>query len=270
MKLKKYLTVTICGIIFVLLLVLELFGEKIFTSPEQQKYIYPLISRVLAGAACLLFLCHWGMKGILLPSLTLKGLAVFLPCMAIAVNNFPFIPFFTGEAYVEKDISGILMYAALCLSVGFFEEMAFRGCIFTAILGRFDKRTFSVFLAIVLSSAVFGVIHLLNIINGASPAATLLQVGYSFLIGGMCSVILVKTQNIWYCVILHSVYNFAGGIVPEFGGGEAWTAAEIVLTAAVAVIVAVYVIYTLCHIRPEEISRLLGEKQGENSKEQTE
>ena len=88
---------------------------------------------------------------------------------------------------------------------------------------------------------------------GADPGGTLLQVGYSFLIGGMCSIILVKTHNIWFCVILHSVYNFAGGVVPNCGGGIIWSVPEIILTAVVALIVAVFVIYTLLKITPDDI-----------------
>ena len=77
----------------------------------------------------------------------------------------------------------------------------------------------------------------------------MLQVGYSFLIGGMCSVILLKTRNIWYCVFLHSVYNFAGGIT----SGNMWTAPQIAFTAFVAVIIAVYVVWTLVKITPKDI-----------------
>jgi len=106
-------------------------------------------------------------------------------------------------------------------------------------------------------------VHLVNIFSGASPAAVILQVGYSFLIGGMCSVILIKTSNIWYCVILHAVYNFAGGVVPECGGGAIWTMPTVILTAVVAVIVAVYVVYQLIRITPDEIERFLNEKKAE-------
>ena len=78
----------------------------------------------------------------------------------------------------------------------------------------------------------------------------------------MCSVILIKTGNIWYCVILHAVYNFAGGLVPECGGGVIWDTPTVVLPATVAVLVAAYVIYLLLKITPDEIEKLLNDRRG--------
>ena len=71
--------------------------------------------------------------------------------------------------------------------------------------------------------------------------------------------LLVKTKNIWYCVVLHAVYNFAGGIVPECGGGAIWTIPTVILTAVVAVIVAAYVIYMLIRISPHDVEALLND-----------
>ncbi len=245
------------GVLFLALLVLEVFNGKIFVSETEREYIYPIATRFVAGVACLIFFANWGFGHTLLPRFKLSHLAVLLPCMVIAVNNFPFVSLATGYAYLGAPTLELWLYLVLCIGVGLFEEMAFRGCIFTAILGRFNGKRASVFWSIVASSAVFGAIHILNIFGGASPGATLLQVGYSFLIGGMCSVILVKTRNIWYCVVLHAVYNFAGGVVPQFGGGTVWTLAEIVFTALVSVAVAFYVIHMLFKIRQEEVDALL-------------
>jgi membrane protease YdiL (CAAX protease family) len=126
-----------------------------------------------------------------------------------------------------------------------------------------------VFISIVISSVVFGLVHIVNLFAGAGIGAVVLQVGYSFLIGGMCSIILIKTGNIWYCVFLHAVYNFAGGIVPQCGGGVIWNTPEIILTAVVAVIVAAYVIMLLVKIRPEEIVDLWSVKADNKTEHQT-
>ncbi len=257
MRRKNFVITTALTLIFVLLLVLELFSKQIFVTDIARIYLYPILTRAIAGAACLIFLFRWRMSNILSFRTRLWHMAVFLPCMAIAVNNFPIIPFFKNEVYINATLPQFAIYALLCLCVGFFEEMAFRGCIFPAVLLKLRTKPAGVFWSIVVSSAIFGVIHLLNIINGASVGATILQVGYSFLIGGMCSVILVKTQNIWYCVILHAVYNFAGGVVPQLGGGDIWTLPEIILTVAVSVPVAIYVIYMLVHITEEDINKTL-------------
>ncbi len=240
---KKYGLVSAAGVLLCLLLVLELFRGKIFTSEEYGELAYVISTRLAGGGACLLLIIRADFGDVLKPSTTWKKFLIFLPCMAVAVNNFPFIPYFSGDAYINDGALPIVVYGLSCLAVGFFEEMAFRGCIFSVILQRIGHKRAGVFWSIVASSAVFGIIHLLNIAAGASVGAVILQVGYSFLIGAMCSIILVRTQNIWYCVVLHGVYNFAGGVVPQCGGGEIWTVPEIVLTTAVAIPVAAYVIY---------------------------
>ncbi len=244
-KLKDTFQIIIAALLLCTLLVLELFKDSIFVSPEYGEVLYILLTRTLGGLACTFLVVRAGMAFMLVPFTTLKKFLLVLPCMAVAINNFPFIPFFSGEVKLGGEPMQIALYALSCLAVGFFEEMAFRGCIFTSILQRIGKRRAGIFWSIVASSAVFGVIHLLNLFVGASPISVLLQVGYSFLIGAMCSIVLVRTQNIWYCVLIHGVYNFAGGIVPEFGEGIIWSLPEIILTVAVAVPVAVYVIYLI-------------------------
>ncbi len=258
-KVKKTIIICILAIHFVLLLMLELFNDKIFSSLVYGDLYYSIITRFIGGTACLLFICIFSSIKFLSPKTTLKKMLLFLPCMLVAVNNFPFITFFTGEAYINSTPLHIILYALLCLTVGYFEEMAFRGCIFSVILQRIGKRRIDVFISIVLSSGVFGLIHLVNLLAGASIGSVILQIGYSFLIGGMCSVILIKTGNIWYCVLLHAVYNFAGGVVPECGGGIIWPISTIILTAVIAIIVAAYVIYLLFKITPEEIDALFSE-----------
>ncbi len=243
--LKKYGPVAVAAVLLILLLLLELFKARIFTSHEYGELAYIISTRIVGGVACMILVIRAGFGQVLSCKTTWKKLLIFLPCMAVAINNFPFVTYFSGEAYIDGTPARILIYALSCLAVGFFEEMAFRGCIFSVVWQRFEGKRAGLFWAIVVSSAVFGVIHLLNIAAGASPAAVILQVGYSFLIGALCSVVLVRTGNIWYCVLFHSVYNFAGGVVPECGGGVIWTAPEIVLTAVVAVPVTAYVIYLL-------------------------
>ena len=250
---KRRILFSAATVWFLALLVLELFRDKIFTSEMYGEYMYSIGTRFLGGFACMVFIYLYSTKSILSPKITLKTFAVFLPCMAVAINKFPFITYFSGEAVIDAQPLRIVTYAVVCLGVGLFEEMAFRGCIFSFVLQRRGRRVVDVFWSIVISSAIFGAVHIVNIFMGADPGGTVLQIGYSFLIGAMCSVILVKTHNIWFCVILHAVYNFAGGVVPNCGGGIIWSVPEIILTAVVALIVAVFVIYTLLKITPDDI-----------------
>lgn len=69
-----------------------------------------------------------------------------------------------------------------------------------------------VFSAALLSSALFGILHLLNLISGQPLIQTLAQVGYAFVFGMCFSAIYYKSGNVIPCIILHALVNFAGGV----------------------------------------------------------
>lgn len=188
-----------------------------------------------------------------------KSLLFLLPSMAVAINNFPLIGLATGNAYVSDPIGGVLLVVAYCLAIGMFEEFAFRGLFYLMILDGRRKSTKQIFWTTAASSAVFGLVHLVNLFIGANPGATILQVGYSFLIGGMCAIVLLKTANIWYCVLLHFVYDL-GGTILYLGGGVRWDPVTVIITAVLGVAVTVFMVISLLRIKPEDVERLFPEK----------
>ena len=259
-------TVIIIGIIGMAFFELGkgLISDKI--SAEYGEWIAKTFSRLCGGIVCcalmivllgthLLFKHRKG---------ALKRLLVVLPCFAVAVNNFPFLSVLMGETVFSTQTINVILYAVFCFSVGFFEEAAFRGCVFSVILDRQKADRWSVLKASVLSSAVFGIVHIVNLFAGASIGSVILQIGYSFLIGALCSIVLVKTANIWYCVILHSVYNFAGGVAPEFASGKIWTTPTVILTVIVAVIVTVYTVALWYNVKKEEVEYISSGVKKEN------
>ena len=191
-----------------------------------------------------------------------KSLLFLLPSLAVAINNFPLIGLFSGNAYVSDPVGGVLILIAYCIAIGMFEEFAFRGLFYLMILENRRKSTKQIFWTTAVCCAVFGLVHLVNLFIGADPGATLLQVGYSFLIGGMCSIVLLKTANIWYCVLLHTVYDI-GGTILYLGGGKRWDTVTVIITAVLGVAVAVFMLITLLRIKPEEVERLFPHKQSQ-------
>ena len=261
-NIKRYICFAAIALVLLCVVLCEVFRKQIFGEGEFSDRLYYITTRALGGVIFLILMLFESMLGLLKIKLRRSAKAVLftLPCLAVAINNFPIISYFSGNAYINAPASAVLLYAAECLSVGFFEEIAFRGVIFTSILSRNKRTPLGVFFAIVISSAIFGATHLLNLLAGASIGAVLLQISYSFLIGGMCAVVLIKTRCLWYCVLIHSVYNFCGGVVPELGGGVIWDTPTVVLTVMLSVAVAVYVIVSLTKIQIKEICLLLGEE----------
>ena len=257
-KAAKYICLAAFIICSIAMLVCEIYKSRLFGSSPNSDLYYSIASRFFGTLLCIVLVIYCGFKGILRIGYSpiLKGLLVVLPCWVIALNNFPIIPVAMGTAKVTADIKSILLYAVSCLFVGIFEELAYRGCVFMLILKGMRKTNKDIFKAIIFSSALFGCIHLVNLLAGAGPIGVILQVGYSFLIGAMCSFVLIKTGSVWHCALIHAVYNFCGGIVSSYGVGEVWTAHEVVLTVIVSIAVIIYVVSALCKTEPKEAERL--------------
>lgn len=228
----------------ILLIAVEVFYRLWGSELPTGDRVYNTAMRLIGGVVCVIFMVDFSFGTVMRLTGNKSALTMLavMPAFLVAVNNFPFVSFLAGDCSISAQLGDILLYAAFCLSVGFFEEMAFRGCVLMILLKKRTETKSGIFMAIFLSSAVFGLVHLVNLFT-SSPGAVLLQIGYSALIGALCSVVLLTTKNIWICVLLHSVYNFAGGVVPEFGSGHIWTAPEVALTAVIGVAVAIYYVW---------------------------
>ena len=87
----------------------------------------------------------------------------------------------------------------------------------------------------------------------------ILQIGYSFLIGAMCSVVLLKTRNIWLCVLLHAVYDFSGTLVPTLGAGTWWDTPTVIFTVILAVATTVYLVWQFFTLDLNRVREIYGE-----------
>ncbi len=181
-----------------------------------------------------------------------RSLIFCLPAFAVVINNLHIYTLITGVEKVTAGGGMIALLALECFCVGLFEEMAFRGVVFLGILEKRRGRVLDIVIAIVISSVIFGIVHSLNFFY-MSPGAVIQQIGYSFLIGAMCSVVLIKTKNIWICVILHAIFNFGGALVPTLGEGFVWDTPTVVVTVIIAVFTVAYMTVSLIKTPTSEL-----------------
>lgn len=257
---KRALGIAVTVFCIVLLLIYQILGaERIFGEmPDAvlKNTVDLTLTRAIGGAVFVTILIYLGYRVMRpLGRGFWKDLLFCLPAFAVALNNLPIYPLLSGRAIVDAAPWRILLLAAECLFVGLFEESCFRGVV---LLGFLEKRRGTLkgrFWAIILSSAVFGLVHLVNIFF-SSPIAVLLQIGYSFLIGAMCSVVLMKTANIWLCVAIHAIFNFCGALVPDCGSGTIFEPITITVTVIIAVATTVYMTVAFFRMRSEELDRI--------------
>ena len=227
--------------------------DPVYSADEKTQLL--IKSVVTRGLGSVIFMALTVFLGFRILHKPLRGWwMAFLPSLAVVVNNLPIIALADGSASVVRtDL--LPLFLLECLLIGLFEETAFRGTLFLAILEKRRGTTKEIFMTSLISSALFGLVHLANLLEGAGVGATLLQVGYSFLIGGMCTIVLLKTGNLLFCILLHAIFDVGGGLLYTVGSGEQWNMPTVAITAVLAVLVTVWMIYLLLGVRPEDTER---------------
>lgn len=181
-----------------------------------------------------------------------------LPCLIIALNNFPLISYLRGNmSLVRRETLDFILFGANCLAVGFFEECIFRGVIFSVLAERMTKDRKGFIKTYVFTSLIFGGAHLLNIFGG-DVGGTLLQVAYTILTGGLFGYALIKSKNIVIPSLIHAIYNFCGLVLSEtgLGSGIVFDFATCAMMAVIAVIIGVYVLYSVWNYSEKEQKEL--------------
>lgn len=100
-------------------------------------------------------------------------------------------------------------FYAKCFSVGLMEEVLCRWILFGLVVAAYPKR--SAFGQIVLTSAIFALLHLGNLITGYLDIFSVLnQMVFAFLLGLFFQGLLIRFKNIVLVTVLHGLINFHG------------------------------------------------------------
>lgn len=244
MRKNKVPYIVAATVLILLAMVLQFIDLKITDDKITDSYIKSVFCYAVYIALTALVLNFCGYKVFEHP----QKVFCFFIAMIVAVNNFPFSPFIKGEAMsVEFRFLRVLFFLLNCLFTAAFEELLFRGIVFNFFLELVSHKRRDVIKAIVYSSLVFGAAHLLNLFAGGSFLPTLLQSGYTFLVGGLCAFVFFRTKNIVFPWLVHAVYNVCGLILTSdgLGCGVSFDAITVVLTTVIGVAVGVFVLIDL-------------------------
>ncbi len=86
---------------------------------------------------------------------------------------------------------------------GVFEEILCRYIFFLSFLYIWRHQKYQINLAILVSSAIFGLLHITNLMGGQDLIATLSQVIFAILIGFLLSSIYLYTGKLWTVILFH-------------------------------------------------------------------
>ena len=122
-------------------------------------------------------------------------------CMA-----YPYL--FTGSMGPNMKQPAITaLVAADSFCAGFAEEIVFRGLVMGVLLTAWRDRKGGIARAILASSVLFAVPHLLNIFSGHQPLRAGAQVVWSFLLGASFAVFAYATGTVWPVAFAHGILN---------------------------------------------------------------
>lgn len=101
-----------------------------------------------------------------------------------------------------SNLTQLLLFAVLAAMTGFAEETVFRGIALRALLPK------GIIKAALLSSVLFGMLHFVNLLEGADLLATFAQVIFAFLFGIAFAGPLLYSGSIWPLVMIHATQDF--------------------------------------------------------------
>lgn len=129
-----------------------------------------------------------------------SGKIVFYYIPPIIAVFIIFIPGF-GE---QNDVVRVLLLMVLTVFVGITEELYFRGIIIQRMKILGIKR------AILISSFIFGIIHLPNVlVSNFTPVYVLIQMVFATAFGVAAAVIVLITKSLMIVISWHFLHNFA-------------------------------------------------------------
>jgi len=242
---------TLCYIFF------EIVKVHIVDDPITNSYLCGIFSRAGLSLVFIWLIYLFGGKDYLLFDRNFgKMLLWSLPCFMVAFVNFPYYTTFVSHTFsiVRDDIIGL--YILYIFFIALLEELIFRGIILILLKDWFKRLKHAPIVITAVGAGIFSLFHLTNLFVGAGIGDVLLQCLYTFLIGAMLTVTILKTKNIVICIVVHAIFDFGGLIEAyEMGSGIAWDIAFWVATIVSGVLCAGHVMYSLIKLDKDYASR---------------
>lgn len=103
--------------------------------------------------------------------------------------------------------TNLITLAFYCICIGIYEEFLCRGWLQNEFIERFGNDRKGVIKSIVISSLIFGLMHLSNM-SVQSTFDTILQIINALAMGMLLGSIYYKSNNIWTVIVLHALWDF--------------------------------------------------------------
>ena len=104
--------------------------------------------------------------------------------------------------------STLLFVIMNTMLVGLSEEWMFRGVLFQGLRSRL-----AMWPAILLTSALFGAVHVMNVVTTGQLGEAIVQAAAAFMSGMVLIALLIRTGSIWVPIVYHALWDFGTFVI---------------------------------------------------------
>lgn len=190
--------------------------QRLFESTMSQQaaqYVSLIVQQGLVGLALwwLLRRFGWARQAGFTPPSYWRALWLGWPLVVYTLLNAS--DFITGAVKIDTNPSVLALYALVNLSTGWVEEVMGRGLVLVPILQKWGSTRKGLVTGVLISSALFGLAHLANLIMGRAHLVNVLaQIVYCVFFGVIFAALLLRNRTIWPVMLLHAAFDFAGNL----------------------------------------------------------
>lgn len=109
---------------------------------------------------------------------------------------------FVRGIHVKFTFITTIIFIIIQIGIAFMEELIYRCFLFRALCKKMDAGV-----AVVISSVIFGAIHMSHLLCGEDLLVNVLHVLYAGAVGFLFCVIFYEGKSIWPCIITHALIN---------------------------------------------------------------
>ena len=138
-------------------------------------------------------------------------------------------------------------------TIGLVEETIFRGVIMYAFLRLWGDSQRGLARSILISSLLFGSLHLINLLTGAPFADVLTQTIFSIILGFFLAAVVLYAKSIWPAVVVHGLIDAAAHLNVIGKPDLDTTLSDLLLLVAITLPVGVYGLYLLRRVETKSV-----------------
>lgn len=185
-----------------------------FLDQQSSEYVTGIFEQVVASIVLIMILKRFNLleRAGFTSSKQWKDLWIIWPMLVFALLNGSDL--FSGTIIIDKSKPlVIVLFILVYLSTGLFEETLCRGVVLTLMLHKWGNTKKGCYLALILSSALFGFTHIIHfILHHSSLLATVTQITYATFIAVFFAACVLRNKSIYPAMILHAIVDIFGSL----------------------------------------------------------